>query len=508
MKKTSRKKKTLYSIVFLGMYQIIVFICNLIVPKLILAKYGSEYNGICSSITQFLNLVAILRIGVAGATRVELYKAFVYKDSDKVNRIVKATDIFMRKISIIFLILLLLFAVVYPIVLDTQYSFINVSSLVLIIGLGTFSQYFFGLTYQTLLQADQKLYIYNIIQIIANLLNALCVCLLIKYNYSIHMVKLISIIIFSLSPIVLNLLISYIYKINKNVEPDNTALEKKNDVVAHSIANIIHENTDVVVLTLFTSVKIVSVYTVYYFVSNGIKQIFEIFTSSMESIFGDLWVKQEMKQFEDGLKLFEFIIGVLVSIVFSCAIILIIPFVKLYTSGVTDINYILPLYAILVLIAQMFYCFRIPYVTIVQAAGKYKETKTGAYLEAAINIVISCVFCKIIGIYGVVIGTLCANVFRTIQYEFFSSKYLLRKKNYNSLFNIVWSIFNIFVCFLGYKFFEYSFLININSWFLWITVAFIVFIFALIETIISSLIFYPKNVINIFKIIKKKNNVI
>ena len=80
MSKQSRLKKATYSVIFLGIYQAVVFICNLILPRFILVAYGSEYNGIVSSITQFLTFISILRLGIAGATRVELYKSLAADD--------------------------------------------------------------------------------------------------------------------------------------------------------------------------------------------------------------------------------------------------------------------------------------------------------------------------------------------------------------------------------------------------------------------------------------------
>ena len=65
---------------------------------------------------------------------------------------------------------------------------------------------------------------------------------------------------------------------------------------------------------------------------------------------------------------------------------LLLPFVNLYTTGVTDIDYMVPSYAFLALTAEMIYCIRAPYLTIVQAVGRYKETKHGAYVEAGMNI--------------------------------------------------------------------------------------------------------------------------
>lgn len=496
-----RLKKAKYNIIVLAIYQVVVFICGLILPRFILLSFGSEYNGIVSSITQFLSFVAILRLGVAGATRVELYKSLGNKDTEKTSQIVRATEKYLRKVGIIFLIYLLLLSIVYPLIIDSSYNWLEVSSLVIIIGIGTFAEYFFGMTYQTLLTADQKIYIYNIIQTLATIANTIIACALIKLGFSIQIVKFGSALVFTITPIILSIYVSKKYKLNKKCEPDNTALKKRGDVVASSIANIIHDNTDVVLLTAFCDVKIVSVYAVYNFVITGIKRLMTIFTTGLEAAFGDMWVKKEYDKFKNSLEFFEYFIGVFVSVIFSCAFLLILDFVKLYTKGVTDIEYILPIYSILVLFTQMFFCLRTPYLTIVQATGKYKETRNGAFMEAGLNLAISIVLLLMgFNIYGVVIGTLVANIFRTIQYSVFASKNLINRKMTYFIKNIVWILINIGII---YAIGNIIVNISVNGWKEWIICGILYFIIAIIVVIISSVIFYKDKFIRMLKMVLK-----
>ena len=499
----SRLKKATYNVIFLGLYQVTVFLCNLILPRFILVAYGSEYNGIVSSITQFLNFISILRLGVAGATRVELYKSLGHKDKEKTSSIIRATENFMRKIAIVFIVYLIILAVIYPNLIESKYGFGEVGSLVFIIGLGTLAQYFFGITYSTLLQADQRLYIYNIIQIAATISNTLLAVIFIKAGFSIHIVKLGSSLIFTISPIILNIYVTKRYSLNKYAIPDNIALKKRGDVVAHSVANIVHENTDIVVLTLLTNVKIVSVYTVYNLVMNGLKQLMTIFTSGLESAFGDMWVKNEENKIYKNLELYEFLIYSFAAIVFPCAANLIIPFVQIYTHGITDINYVVPAYAFLAVLAQTFYCIRMPYLTLVQAAGCYKETKNGAFAEATLNIVLSLVLTIKFGLIGVVIGTLTANIFRTIQYAIFLSTQLLSRPFSVVSKRLIWLSFTFAISVILYRVLYCLLEIQILSWFNWLIAGIISFLLTCSVTLISAHFFYRNNLIDSIKIVKR-----
>lgn len=86
---------------------------------------------------------------------------------------------------------------------------------------------------------------------------------------------------------------------------------------------------------------------------------------------------------------YEFFYHTISTITFTCTIILITPFVEVYTSGVNDVNYIRPLFGLFLTLAEYMWSIRLPYSSIVLAAGHFKETKKGAWVEAVTNIVIS-----------------------------------------------------------------------------------------------------------------------
>lgn len=409
-----RTKKALYNIVSQMSYEIVAMICGLILPRFILSAFGSSYNGMISSITQFLDYISILTLGISGSTRVALYKANAEGDIRDVSAVLKATEIYMRKVAIAFIGYMLALTVIYPYIVRDEFGWIEAASLVVIIGIGTFAEYFFGITYKTFLMANQSMYIYNIIQIGSKVANTLVSVLLIKAGQSIQIVKLGSAVCFAATPIILNVVVRKKYGIIKNVKPDNSALQQRGDVMAHSIANCIHQYTDIFLLTLFTTPKIVSIYSVYTLVLGSLRKLQNVFTSGLEGAYGDLWATGKYQKFEDTFNVFEYLIFSFVSVVFSCAAVLIMPFVQLYTKGINDAEYVLPAFAYMSVITYAVFCLRAPYLTAVQAAGKYKETKAGAFLEAGLNLGISILGVFKFGLIGVTLGTLVANVFRTL----------------------------------------------------------------------------------------------
>ena len=69
-----RTKKAFYNTVSGILYQFVAIICAFVLPRLILSSFGSSYNGIVSSINQFLSWISVLSAGIGGVTRAALYK--------------------------------------------------------------------------------------------------------------------------------------------------------------------------------------------------------------------------------------------------------------------------------------------------------------------------------------------------------------------------------------------------------------------------------------------------
>ena len=486
----SPSRKIYYNVVSQVLLQIITAVVGFILPRFILTAYGSEYNGMVASITQFLSFVVILRLGVAGATRVALYQSLSKKDIIKTSGIILATESFMRRIAYAIIIYTVVLVMVYPYLIDSSYSWLEISSLIVAISIGIFFEYFLGITYETLLMAAQVAFVSVFLRVFLTITNAFIVVFMITSGFSIQAVKLFSSIVFALSPIFLYYFVPRWMGLVRNVPPNNSALKQRYDVMASSIANIIHENVDMIVLVLLTSPLVVSVYAVYSLVTNGLRQLMRVFTGSLEGYFGELWASNKIDEFSLGLSRYEFFVCFFVSVAYSCAFFLLLPFVRVYTAGVTDVDYIIPVYAFLALTAELIYCIRAPYLTVVQAAGRYKETKYGAYFEAGLNIFISLISTYLWGIIGVAIGTVCANMFRTIQYAIYISEEIISRNNFDILKKIIWMIGNVVT-----TLFLANIFINIEeiSWLAWGRAAVENLLLSFFIAMVTTKIFYKNN---------------
>lgn len=498
-----RSKKALKNIITSIVYQMISIICGLIVPRLILSCFGSGYNGILSSISQFLTCASLLVAGVGGVTRASLYKPLAENDWNSSSAIINATQHFMRKIAVVMVGGIVAFAFVYPLLVQYEFEWFFSFSLVLILGVSTFLQYYFGVTYQILLQADQRQYIISIAQIVSTVVNTLFAVALLKMGFGIHAVKLGSAVAFSLNPLIINLYVARKYNLDNKVQPNNSALKQRWDAFTQAVAYFVHNNTDVIVLTIFADIKEVSVYNVYNYIITNIRALIVNFITGFGAAFGNMLAKGEIELAKKNLKAYELIIFSLTSIIYTTAGIMIVPFALLYTTGVNDVSYYRPMFALIATVAGAFSCFRIPYQTIVEAAGHYKRTRNGAVFEAAINILISLIAVNKFGIVGVAIGTLVATIFRSLQYALYLSRNLIPRSIGIFVGHIFFTAITAgLTLFISDRFINWE----VSNFLQWIGKSCCVAGISMVFTLIFSVMFYRNDVIYLLMKIRKLGN--
>lgn len=493
--KKSRSKKALTNTIFGFLVEAAALVSGLILPRVILAFFGSSYNGLTSSIAQFISCISLLTSGIGGVTRAALFKPLADGDNEKISAIINQTQKFLKNVCLIFLFFIIGFSLIYPLVVSSEFDFAFTASLILIISLSTFAQYFFGLTYQSLLEADQKYWIWSLINMTMIIVNCALDCLLIYLGFGIHIVKLGSAIVYIIGPAFLFFYARKKYKIDKKIKGSGDLLKQRWDALGHEIASFVNNNTDVIVLTLFTSLGTVSVYTVYHAIVIAIRKIIIKFIDGFGPAFGDMYAHGEIELMKKNLAYFELIVFSLSTIVYSICFVTITPFVSVYTSGVTDANYYQPLFGFIITVANAFSCFRVPYQTVITAIGHFKQTRNGSFVEAALNIGLSIILVFKLGLVGIAIGTLVAAIFRTINFSWYLSKHVLGRSMFIPFKNIVIALS------IGAVTYLLSFLIpiSVTNYFEWIGYAVVIGLVVLLITIVCDFVFYKTTTIGFIR---------
>lgn len=412
----NRKKKLYLNTVSALILQIVTFICGFILPKQILLFYGSEVNGLVISISRFLSVISLLEMGIGPVIQSNLYKPLAEKNNEMISKIIVSAEKFYKKIAYIFLVYIFILAIIYP-QLNKEFSFIFTCSMIIIISISTFIQYYFGITYQVFLNADQKIYISSILQILTIILNTILCVILMHFDFSIHIIKLVSAAVFIIRPIFQNIYVKKTYKIDLKIEYEEEPIKQKWNGFAQHIAAIVNGETDIVLLTFFIGLQSVSIYSVYFLVVNGITMIIMTSAAGLESYWGNILAKGEKELLNKSFNKIEFSIHGVVTFLYTSTAILIAPFISVYISGTVDESlYYLPIFGFILTFAYAFQCLRVPYFRIIKAAGHYKETQNGAFISTIINVAISLFAVKIFGLIGIATGTLFAMFYHTAYF--------------------------------------------------------------------------------------------
>ncbi len=499
--KDMKSKATMRNVFTSMLYQVVAMIYGLVVPRIILETFGSEVNGLVSSLNQFLGYITLLEGGLTSVVMAALYKPLSEHNISKVSAIIKSTDSFFKKIAVIFIGYSLVVAVVYPMAVKTSFGWSYVFSLTLIIAISLFIQYFFSLTYRILIIADQNGYIVFLAQIGFTVVNLILTVGIVKIYPEIHILKLFNAIAYIVQPVVFRLYIKKRYPLEKDAEPDKDALAQRWDGFGQNLAYFIHTNTDVAVLTIFSTLLNVSVYAVYYMITNSLKTLVMSISTALVPSLGSILVGDDDKKKNEMFDLYEFVISFVAAFAFVCGSLLITPFVNVYTKGITDADYYQPIFGYLLMIAEGIYCFRDPYVNVAYASGHFKQTAKYAYVEAFTNIIISIVLVSKYGLIGVATGTMISMVYRMIAHVWYLKNNIL----FRSFKKWVKSICVFSAAFILSFIIGKAFLIHeVENYFQWFEMAICVAIASMIIFSVFSMLFYKEYFIKLIGKMTKK----
>lgn len=501
-----RSKNALRNIVTNLLLQFVVIVYGFIIPKVIIDQFGSDVNGLVVSITQFLSYITFFESGFGAVVKAVFYKPIAKKDKDAIASIIKTSEKFFRRIALFFIVYILILCIVFPLITKADFEVVFTISLIIVIAISTFSEYFFGMAYRLFLQAEQKIYVVSIIQILTYVLGIAVVVVCAMMGVGIILLELLLGLIFTLRPILQNLYVKKRYNISLKDASDKYPIKQKWDGLAQHIAWMIHENTDVVVLTIFTNLAEVSVYSVYHLITVAMRKIVYAFNNGIDSSFGDMIAKNEEVNLRRKFALYEVLYIMIITILFVSTLLLAIPFVSVYTRGVTDADYFRPLFGYLLVLGKFIWAIRLPYNSLIHAAGHFKETRKGAWLEAVVNIVLSIILVFNYGIVGVAIGTAVAMLIRTVEFIFHANKYILHRSVKNSVGKILVAVsITIIASIIRFNIVQIDLPTNYLGW---IIEAIIVLLSVSIITILSYLVLYKKDMKDVLafskKILKKR----
>ncbi len=421
------RKKGIYNIIFGLVGQLIIICLGILIPRLVLVQYGSEINGLLNAVNQIFTYASLLEAGVGTASMQALYKPIAENNQYEINRILSATNRYYKKTSFIYFFVVLFFAIAYPFFVKSEISRITVFFVFFFMGMGNVINFGIQAKFRLYLETEGKNYILISVNTCVYVLQNIVKVILFCNGASIVIVQAAT---FMISLVQVILIVFYIKKryawINVNVEPDYAAISQKNSVLVHQISTLIFSNTDVLILSIFLGLKVVSIYSMYNLIIIYVNNLINQVNNGFQFKLGQTYAVDKVS-YEKYHDMFEVGNMILVFSCFTLVYVLILPFMRLYTAGVSDTNYIDQKLPILFVIIQFLSNGRVASSNLINFAGHFKSTKWRAIIESAINLIVSLICVQYFGIYGVLFGTIAALLYRSNDMILYTHKYILHK---------------------------------------------------------------------------------
>jgi len=199
----------------------------------------------------------------------------------------------------------------------------------------------------------------------------------------------------------------------------------------HQASQLVFQNTDTLILTIFCGLKVVSVYAAYKVVVSAIGTLTYNISESFLFILGQEFAKNRKKYMQD-IDLFDALYTMVNFILLGTAYVLYLPFIELYTRGVTDIVYVDPWLPILFVGIEILSGCRRAMQNTIHVAGRFRDTVRQTVAETAINLIVSLVLVGFFGIYGVLIGTIIALLYRSNEIIWYGNRKILGRNPWKS----------------------------------------------------------------------------
>lgn len=425
-KKASRTVSALINLISNFGYQFVNIIVNIILPPLITGRFGSVISGLVNTVRQIVSYVSLVGSGISDSTVVALYEPLEKNDTGRISSIYNAVGRAFNRASAVFTVISVIVAAVYPLLIEEELDYFFVASIVLIMSLSGFSELWMIGKYRALLTADQRLYIVNFAQIAGSVFSTVLTVVLIKLGFGIVTVQLAAATTYLLRIILLTAYVTRRYRyLDKRAEPELSAISKRGAATVHHISGIVIFGSQTLIVSMVCGLAESNVFYVYNLVFNGLNTVLSTVSSAMLAGMGNLMLSDDKEKLHRVYEIYELLFHIMTYGVYMTAMVMIIPFERIYMSGAVDANYIRPEVVLPFALVGLLTNLRTPGTTVICAKGHYGETKYRAVAEAMICIVGELALVWHFGIVGVLVGTVLASLYRTPDTIIYSNRRIL-----------------------------------------------------------------------------------
>ncbi len=422
--KDSRIKNNLLSSFI---YQIVLISLSFILPRLYLENFGSEVNGVLSTIKQIFTYMCLLEAGVGLATTQALYKRIGTNDYKSASSVLAATNSYYKRTGIVYLVIVLVIALVYAYIIPNSIDSNELFFIIILYAIPALFSYFVQAKYRILMEVDGRRYVINNAETILQIVSNAAKILVLLLSDSLVLIQLVYCIIYLIQLLFLYFYARRRYKwLDLKAKPDFKAISQKNSVLVHQLSGMVFNNTDVILISVLCDFKAASIYAIYNIFFSQVQNFITSIVSSFTFALGQMF-NTEREKFDKLFSAYETFYIMSTYLIYTLMAAFLLPIIQIYTKGINDADYSNGVLLLLFVIMNLIANGKLPQNGVIEYSGDFEKTRSFAIWEMIINITVSVFGIIYMGIEGALIGTIAALLYRGIVTIYYSNRKVLER---------------------------------------------------------------------------------
>lgn len=456
MEETSRSKKSIKNLIYGVGSQVVLTLIPFITRTIFISQLGEAYLGVNSLFTSILSVLSLAELGIGNIVVYSLYKPLAQKETSKITALVK----FYRRIysGIAFTVLMVGVALLpflqYLVKLPSNMDHLRLYYFLFVLNSAISYLY----VYKTsIINADQKQYIVSLYTSIAAVGQNIAQIIILLCFKNFLMYLLVQLAFTFILNVCMSRKADKLYGIKINEASELSKEEKRkiiNDtksMVVYKMGGTFLNSTDSIYISTLISTITVGLYTNYVVLENVLNKFINLIYDAMYASVGNLNTTNDdkkKKEVFDSICLLFFIIG---TIGFSGYFSVVNNIVKLWIGDKYCLDtltvFSLSLRFYLPIILYPIWMYR-------NTTGLFKETQNILIYAGVLNLVLSFVLGKHVGLAGIIFATSISRFFTSFWYEpwILYKKIFVKNSYWEYIGQVAFSgLVIILTCFCAYK---------------------------------------------------------
>lgn len=378
-------------------YEFIVILLGFLAPRYIILTYGSEVNGLQSTIMQIVAIMVLLQAGAITTSIYSLYKPIADKNYEEISLKLSSSVKFFKRITVIFLFLLLIGAVITALLLESKIDKGLIFIAFFIVGLKNALDLLFTSKFRIIFSADQQKHIISIGLIIEQTIYY--VLLFVTVLLDLHFIYMFVWLLFGCFIKIIFMQFNYKKRytnlIDTSKKEADSKIKGRNYSLANEISHSVVASSITILFSFLYGLEAASILGVYWMVVRLLTMLAQAVYGSFAPSYGNLVAEGDYNKINNVFDIFQYVFFMLNTFLYMCAAYLILPFVRIYTSGIIDAQYVNQLLSVIIIGYGIINTYRIPYNIVVSTNGLFKETWIQPFVSAIFSLLISIVLGRI-----------------------------------------------------------------------------------------------------------------